>query len=78
MESFNAYELRIQGLDQLSSFAAAPWELFSFSEVRDLARGRGARIAEATEAPRGSLGLNRQNERPGSGRSARSGFRGFR
>lgn len=42
MESFNAYELRIQGLDRLISFAAARWELFAFPEVRDLARGHGS------------------------------------
>ena len=41
MDSFKAYELRIRGLDHLSSFAAARWELFAFPEVRDLARRRG-------------------------------------
>jgi len=41
MDTFNAYELRICGLEHLISFAAARWELFAFPEVRDLARGHG-------------------------------------
>jgi hypothetical protein len=37
MDTFNAYELRIRGLEHLISFTAARWELFAFPEVRDLA-----------------------------------------
>jgi hypothetical protein len=41
METVNAYELRIRGLDNLLSFAAARWELFAFPAVLDLTRGEG-------------------------------------
>jgi hypothetical protein len=40
MDTFNAYELRIRGLEHLISFTAARWELFAFREVRDLARAQ--------------------------------------
>jgi hypothetical protein len=43
MDNFNAFELRIHGLDHLISFAAARWELFAFPEVRDLARPQAKR-----------------------------------
>jgi hypothetical protein len=41
MQKVDAYELRICGLDNLRSFAAARWELFGFSDVLDLVHGQG-------------------------------------
>ena len=35
----NAYELRIHGLDNATSFATARWELFVFPEVQGFAAG---------------------------------------
>jgi hypothetical protein len=35
----NAYELRIRGLDNATSFARARWELFVFPQVQDLTSG---------------------------------------
>jgi hypothetical protein len=35
----NAYELRIRGLDNATSFARARWELFVFPQVHDLTSG---------------------------------------
>jgi hypothetical protein len=41
METVHAYELRIRGLDNLLSFAAARWELFAIPDLLDLVRGQG-------------------------------------
>ena len=41
MDSSNNYELRIERLEHLSSFAAARWELLALPAVRDLTRGCG-------------------------------------
>jgi hypothetical protein len=37
----NQCDVRIRGLDNLMSFAAARWELLTFPEVGDLLRGSG-------------------------------------